>query len=136
MAIFYYPRLTQFSESDAAGIIHFSKIACYAEEAEHACLRQAGFPVKIFNPTAYRWPRVNFHANYILPIPPLFPVEVQLQPRALGRSSITWQWSIFDTKHETVFCKGEMKSVCCLLQDGKLCTCPLPEKLRKKLLKD
>lgn len=136
MAIFHYPRLTQFSESDAAGMIHFSKIACYAEEAEHACLKLAGFPIELYNPEAYRWPRVNFHANYLRPISPLVPIEIQIQPRILGRSSITWHFTIFDRKRETVFCKGEMKTVCCLQVNGQLNVSPLPEELREILLSD
>lgn len=133
MALFTYSRIPQFSETDAAGIIHFSRIACYVEEAEHAFLHQAGFPLDLRLTGGYHWPRVNFNASYFAPVYPFFPLQVDLNVKILGRCSVTWQWAVFDSRHAKVLCKGEMKTVCCQQHEGKLAVCPLPEKLREKL---
>lgn len=133
MASFDYDRLTQFSESDAAGIIHFSKIACYVEEAEHAFLESAGFPVEIHNPKALRWPRVFYKAEYGLPILPLQKITVQINSIYVGRSSVNWKWYILSENKKSTLCEGEMKTVCCILRDGKIEVCPLPDDLRSVL---
>lgn len=133
MAFYSYDRRTHFSESDAAGIIHFSKYACFVEEAEHAFLGKQGFPIEVHNPARYRWPRVSFSASFDSPIFPLQDIRISLDPRCVGKSSITWRWVIFDKNTMTPLCKGEMKTVCCRLNGNKLDACPLPEELRNKL---
>lgn len=135
MASFYYDRLPQFAESDAAGIIHFSNIARYVEEAEHAFLRNAGFPVMVHDPRSLRWPRVIYTANYARAFLPFQKIRVILHPLHVGRSSINWKWSISSPQSEEVFCDGEMKVVCCILKGGKLESCFLPKPLRAKLIK-
>ncbi len=133
MPSFHYDRLTQFAESDAAGIIHFSCLARYVEEAEHAFLSNAGFPIAIHDPRSLRWPRVSFKANYIRPFLPFQQIRVILNPIYVGRSSINWKWSMLLSKSSDVSCEGEMKVVCCVLKAGKLDASPLPPALKKKL---
>ncbi|WFB34906.1 acyl-CoA thioesterase [Kiritimatiellota bacterium B12222] len=135
MPIFYYDRTIPFADSDAAGIVHFSRIACYAEEAEHAFLIQAGYPIKVNSAHAYHWPRVNYQANYLRPLFPFQTIKLQLTSSKIGRSSITWKWSIHDEKTQELHCHGEMKTVCCMVQGGQMKPVPLPEELRRKLLK-
>ncbi|MDF3128659.1 hotdog domain-containing protein [Kiritimatiellaeota bacterium B1221] len=134
MSLFQYDRLPQFAESDAAGIIHFSDISRYVEEAEHAFLRSAGFPVTIHDPLSLKWPRVSFKANYTRPLLPFQQVQVNLVPIYVGRSSINWKWSISLPQSEEALCEGEMKVVCCVLKGEKLETCPLPSALKEMLI--
>lgn len=134
MAFFTYDRITQFSECDAAGVIHFSKIACFVEEAEHAFLFYAGYPIELFDPNAYCWPRVNYTASYTSPLLPFTKICVSLQPLQVGTSSVNWGWQITDLKQKNSFCEGEMKTVCCLRKNGKMETNSLPDDLRIKLL--
>jgi VWFA-related protein len=42
---FRYPRRVQFAETDLAGIVHFSTMFRYIEEAEHALWREAGLTI-------------------------------------------------------------------------------------------
>ena len=45
MSEFVYRRRVQFAETDLAGIVHFSNIFRYMEEAEHALWRAAGLTI-------------------------------------------------------------------------------------------
>ena len=45
MSEFVYKRRVQFAETDLAGIVHFSTIFRYMEEAEHALWRAAGLTI-------------------------------------------------------------------------------------------
>jgi acyl-CoA thioesterase FadM len=47
----------QFSETDAAGIVHFSNFFRYFEDAEHALWREAGGSI-LDRDSAIGWPRV------------------------------------------------------------------------------
>lgn len=136
MAHFFYQRISQFAETDAAGIIHFSHIACYAEEAEHAFLKHAGYPIEMHNIQGYRWPRVKYTAHYLKPVLPFEPLVVMLRSGRVGRTSILWHWTLFDRKQETVFSHGEMKSICCLADAAGIHPCMIPDNLRQHLLKN
>ena len=48
----------QFSETDAAGIVHFSWFFRYLEDAEHALWREAGLSIHP-EESAIGWPRVG-----------------------------------------------------------------------------
>jgi acyl-CoA thioesterase FadM len=133
MSLFYIDRISQFSETDAAGIVHFSKIACYVEEAEHAFFAQAGYPIQLHDLEALRWPRVEYKASYGKPIFPFQAIRVHLKPLHIGTSSIKWNWSIKDGSSKKSLCGGEMKSVCCVVKNGKVEVCPIPSDLRDKL---
>ena len=50
-------RRVQFSETDVAGIVHFSNYFRYFEDAEHALWREAGLSIHPDNPPV-GWPRV------------------------------------------------------------------------------
>ena len=52
-----------FSETDVAGIVHFSNYFRYFEDAEHALWREAGLSVHPDNPPV-GWPRVAASCNF------------------------------------------------------------------------
>lgn len=131
MKPFSYSFIPQFADTDAAGIVHFSKIACYVEAAEHACLIQLGFPINPADPQCLQWPRVAFTAEYIRPIEAFQPLTVHLAVNRLGQSSVTWHWEIHGVNHQ--FARGDLKTVCCKIQDRRIEPGPIPENLRQLL---
>lgn len=133
MSFFVYRRKTRFAESDAAGIIHFSRIAQFVEEAEHAFLEQEGFPVWDSSTDAFRWPRVSYSATYSCPVFPMETVLIELDPVRIGKSSITWGWSLWREEPREECARGEMKTVCCRMEQGGLVSAPIPENLRDAL---
>ena len=64
---FRYARRVQFAETDLAGIVHFSWMFRYMEEAEHAAWRAAG--LSIADPTSdLGWPRVRASFDFRNPL--------------------------------------------------------------------
>jgi YbgC/YbaW family acyl-CoA thioester hydrolase len=100
-----YNRHVHFADTDAAGVVHFSRLLCYAEEAEHELLDKLEIP--LFGDGG--WPRVHVECNYHAPIRMGDSVHVVLQIKKLGRSSIFWQFSI--QLGELQIATGEMKTV-------------------------
>ena len=56
-------RRVQFSETDAAGIVHFSYFFRYFEDAEHALWREAGLSIHP-EQSPIGWPRVSASCEF------------------------------------------------------------------------
>ncbi len=101
-----YQRCVQFADTDAAGVVHFSRLLCYAEEAEHDLLRRLGIPL-LGNGG---WPRVHVDCDYLAPVRPGESVEVAIYPEEIGRSSVLWTFAVSVSGTEVA--RGRMKTVC------------------------
>ncbi len=102
---YLYQRRVAFADTDAAGRVHFSRLLCYVEEAEHALLRELNIPLMEDG----GWPRVQISCDYFKGLKPEDEVEVVLIPDEVGRSSIHWSFNIF--LHGEDVAKGTMKTV-------------------------
>src|SRR3954470_10244919 len=62
-------RRVEFSETDMAGIVHYSNFFRYMEAAEHAFFRSLGFSV-VTRPVdpPVGWPRVRAECDYSQPL--------------------------------------------------------------------
>lgn len=60
-------RRVAFTETDAAGIVHFSNYFRYFEDAEHALWREAGLRIHAADSTI-GWPRVSVTCDYHRPL--------------------------------------------------------------------
>lgn len=133
MSDFTVRRRAAFSETDAAGLVHFSRMFCYAEDAEHAFFRSLGFPLsEAVEGHRYAWPRVNSSCDFQAPLRWDEEFEVSLTVSRLGKSSITFTAHI-DTAAGRI-AELSSTSVCCRLQpDGGLSKVEIPAVLRKAL---
>ena len=131
MRVYKYPFSPRFADTDAASIVHFSKVFCYVEEAEHNYLQSLGFPINPASPKCYQWPRVSCSSEYLRPIVAFHPLHVVLTVSRLGKTSIIWYWEIQGEKH--TYARGELKTVCCKITDNQMMSCEIPEDLRKTL---
>ena len=102
---FHHQRRVSFSDTDAAGVVHFSRILCYVEEAEHALLESLEIP--LFGNGG--WPRVDVQCSYTAPIMPSKTVEVIISPEQLGGSSVIWKFEV--SSEGQVCASGSMKTV-------------------------
>ena len=100
-----YRRRVQFADTDAAGVVHFSRLLCYAEEAEHAFLDACGIAVLGDG----GWPRVSVSCDYLAPVRMGDEVEVAVSVEKLGGSSVSWLFSM--TVGDEAVAKGTMKTV-------------------------
>src|SRR5580692_4583308 len=62
-------RRVEFSETDMAGIVHYSNFFRYMETAEHGFFRQLGYSVVMDHfETPVGWPRVQAQCEYRQPL--------------------------------------------------------------------
>lgn len=67
--IFTHLHTVTFSETDMAGIVHFSNYFKWMETAEHALLKYLGLPLFTQNEAIfYGWPRVRASCAYHAPL--------------------------------------------------------------------
>lgn len=79
-------RRVEFSETDMAGIVHYSNFFRYMEAAEHAFFRSLGFSVAAREgQPQVGWPRVHASCDYVRPL--RFEDEVEIQLRVVEKRS-------------------------------------------------
>lgn len=126
-------RRVEFSETDMAGIIHYSAYFQYMEEAEHEFLRSLGLSVVLEeNGTAYGFPRLATRCEFSRPLQFEDVVAIHLRVSRIGRGSITYQY-LFSLEGEEV-ARGEV-TVACVTRDveGKMKSSELPGNLSSQL---
>ncbi len=90
---FQITRRVEFSETDLAGIMHFSNFFRYMESAEHAFFRSLGYSVaRSANGLEVCLPRVHAECNYALPLRFEDEVLIRLLVERKGRHSLTYQF--------------------------------------------
>ena len=79
-------RRVEFSETDMAGIVHYSNFFRYMESAEHAFFRSLGFSIvtRDVDPPV-GWPRVHASCDYMAPL--RFEDEIEIHLLVTGKKS-------------------------------------------------
>lgn len=136
------PFRVRFSETDMAGIVHFSQILRWAENAEGEFFREAGIAfIKKTAGTLSGWPRVNIRADFLAPARYDDTICVRIRPKFLpekNASSICWEFEVVKIgETEQIIARGSWVSVCAdielqtgMLRAGK----KIPEELKKVLI--
>ena len=88
---FTITRRVEFSETDAAGIVHFANFYRYMEYAEHAFFRSLGHSI-VDHDLDVGWPRVHSHCDFKKPLKFEDEVEIRLLVSAKTSKSITYQF--------------------------------------------
>lgn len=102
-------RRVQFHETDAAGIVHFSRFFHYMEEAEHALWRQAG--LSIAPPGAdIGWPRVSASFDFHKALRFEDEFEVLIRIEQMTRRTIRYACVLF--QGETKIATGALVIAC------------------------
>jgi YbgC/YbaW family acyl-CoA thioester hydrolase len=121
---FHYRRRVQFSETDLAGIAHFSAYFRFMEEAEHALWRAAGLSIGAAEQTG-GWPRVSASFDYKSPLRFEDEFDVVVQIADTTRRSIRYAFTI--TLGNALVGTGTMTAVCTMKEDGHLRAVDLPQ---------
>lgn len=122
-----YRRRVQFSETDMAGIVHFSNYYRYMEEAEHAWLRSLGLSIMFTQAdgTVIGWPRVRSSCTYEAPARYDDELEIRLSVSRKGVKSLTLEFEFW--RDATRLARGMLKTVCCICNPGQeLQSIPIP----------
>ncbi len=120
---FHYSRRVQFSETDLAGIAHFSVYFRFMEEAEHALWRAAGLSIGAAEKTG-GWPRVSAAFDYKSPLRFEDEFDVIVHIAELTRRSIRYGFTI--NRGDVLVGTGTMTAVCTKKEDGQLRAVELP----------
>lgn len=126
-------RRVEFSETDMAGIVHYSNFFRYMESAEHAFFRSLGYSVAA-RPGAPEvgWPRVHASCDYHRPL--RFEDEVEIRMRVVGKQSkaLSYEfrfWKLNGPEPVEV-AKGSLTVVCVSRQpDGTMKAVPIPDEI-------
>jgi len=88
---FITTRRVEFSETDMAGIVHFSNFCRYMEHAEHAFFRSLGRSI-VDRDLGVGWPRVHMNCDFKKPLRFEDEVEIHLLVSAKSSKSISYQF--------------------------------------------
>ena len=132
-AIFRTSRIVEFGDTDMAQIVHFSNFFRYMEAAECSFLRERGMSVLTeWEGRRASFPRVSASCDYLKPARFQDVLDVTVQVKRLGRSSVTYGFEFF--KGEELIARGQITAVFCIVKDGhQLEACEIPSALREKL---
>ncbi|MDB6034939.1 MAG: 4-hydroxybenzoyl-CoA thioesterase [Verrucomicrobiales bacterium] len=130
-------RRVEFSDTDMAGIMHYSNFFRFMETAEHGFYRSLGFSV-VMPETDPRlgWPRVHAECDYKRPLRFEDLVEVQLLVKERRTKSISYLFRFWklneDPKVEVA--RGLLTIVCVAHNpDGKMNSVPIPQEIAEKI---
>jgi acyl-CoA thioester hydrolase len=126
-------RLVEFSDTDMAGIMHFSAFFRYMEAAEHELLRNLGFSVNSeVDGVPISFPRVAASCEYHSPARCEDVLEIDVTVRRVGTKSVTYGFQFWDNGRDVA--TGAMTSVCCRVEHGKPpVSIAIPEEVAKEL---
>jgi acyl-CoA thioester hydrolase len=134
---FKVTRQVEFSETDMAGIMHFSNFFRFMETAEHGFFRSLGFSIHSASPhETVGWPRVHAECDYKHPLRFEDVVEISLTVREKKRKTLTYGF-VFRRVTEPVrdVAYGALV-VACVRYDkasGTMTSIPIPEAISKRI---
>lgn len=134
---FRVQRRVEFSETDAAGIVHFSNLFRYMEQAEHAFFRSLGFSVMLKDrEPPLGFPRVHASCDYLTPLRFEDVAEIHLlvsekKPKAL---SYRFKFRNLNAKPILEVARGALTVVCVAHEaDGRLRSHRIPALLSRAI---
>ena len=119
-------RRLRWADADAAGRLHFPRIFEIIEEAESELVRSLEWPMD--RSLNYDFPRVHVECRFLRVLTLDAPFRLRLTVGELGRTSIRYEYQVFDAGQELAI-EGTMTVV--VLQDGK--PTEIPQTLRAAL---
>ena len=128
---FTYTRRVQFAETDLAGIVHFSTMFRYIEEAEHALWRSVGLTIAEPGSTT-GWPRLAAALDFRNPL--RFEEEFEVVVRIAALKTRTIEYEFILRRGHTLIAVGTITSVCVRkLPDGTMKATEIPATVVEKL---
>lgn len=130
-------RQVEFSDTDMAGIMHFSNFFRFMEAAEHAFFRSLGYSIHMTDPEPLGWPRVHADCDFSYPLRFEDSVEIRLLVREKRKKSIVYSvvFRKLNEQPEREVARGTL-AVACVKRDpatGKLTGVPIPQAVADKI---
>ena len=129
-------RRVEFSETDMAGIVHYSNFFRYMEAAEHEFFRSLGFSVvtrQVDPPVG--WPRVRAECDYKQPLRFEDEFEVHMIVSEKKSKSLSYQFRIrkLNAHPQIEVARGSLTVVCVTHQGGALKATTIPKEIADKI---
>ena len=132
---FKVQRRVEFSETDMAGIMHYSNFFRFMETAEHAFYRSLGHSVvmKDVDPPL-GWPRVHAECDYFKPLKFEDLVEVHMLVKEKKSKALTYVFRFYKLNgaREEV-ARGALTVVCVAHVNGAMRAVEMPRELSDKI---
>jgi 4-hydroxybenzoyl-CoA thioesterase/acyl-CoA thioester hydrolase len=130
---FHATRFVEFSDTDMAGIVHFSAFFRYMEAAEHQLLRSLGFSVySEVDGDVITFPRVAASCEFRSPARCEDTLDIDVTVCRVGTKSVTYGFHF--SQHGRDVATGEITSVCCRIPHGQPpVSIPIPDAVATKL---
>jgi YbgC/YbaW family acyl-CoA thioester hydrolase len=130
-------RRVEFSETDMAGIVHYSNFFRYMETAEHGFFRSLGFSVVMRQfETPMGWPRVHAECDYRQPLHFEDEVEIHMLVSEKKSKSLSYifKFSKLNGPAPVEVARGSL-TVVCVTKDahGKLSAADIPKDFADKI---
>jgi len=125
-------RRVQFSETDMAGIVHFSNFFRMMEEVEHAFFRSVGLSVSMQHDGMHvGWPRVSTSCDFFGPVKFEQEVELSLRVTRLGEKSFSYELRLHESESMTLCATQKTVEVCFDTRARR--SAALPQSVRESL---
>jgi acyl-CoA thioester hydrolase len=129
-------RRVEFSETDMAGIVHYSNFFRYMESAEHAFFRSLGFSIvtrEVDPPVG--WPRVHASCDYMAPLRFEDEFEVHLLVTEKRSKSLSYQFrfSKIDGTATIEIARGALTVVCVRHEGNRMKAAAIPDGIAAKI---
>ena len=130
---FHAKRTVEFSDTDMAGIVHFSRFFIFMEAVEHEFLRYLGTSVATeIKGDKIGWPRLSATCDYLKPIKFEDQIDIHLTISREGTKSLTY---CFEFCHQLeIVARGQLSVICCICNPGKpLQSIPIPNFISEQI---
>ena len=129
-------RRVEFSETDMAGIVHYSNFFRYMEAAEHEFFRSLGFSIarsQVDPPLG--WPRVHAQCDYTHPLHFEDEIEIHMLVNQKRSKSLSYQFRIrkINISPPVEVARGSLTVVCVQHHDGKMSAATIPKAIADKI---
>ena len=129
-------RRVEFSDTDMAGIVHYSNFFRYMETAEHGFFRSLGFSVvtrQVDPPVG--WPRVHAECDYKQPLRFEDEVEIHMLVSDKKSKSLTYKFRFrkLNGPAPVEVALGSLTVVCVTHQEGKMRAATIPKEIADKI---
>lgn len=131
-------RRVEFSDTDMAGIMHYSNFFRFMETAEHGFYRSLGFSVvdPQLNPRV-GWPRVHAECDYHKPLRFEDLVEIHLLVTEKRSKALSYQFrfrKIIEGNPPAEVARGALTIVCVShAPDGSMKAVPIPDEIARRI---
>src|SRR5438093_7585595 len=130
-------RRVEFSETDMAGIMHFSNFFRFMETAEHGFYRSLGFSVDMpETDPRLGWPRVHAECDYKKPLrfEDLVEIHLLVKEKRSKTLSLQFRFRKLQGDFSEEVARGTLIIACVIHgSDGSMKAIPIPEEIAQML---